>query len=216
MGATDGHCTSGRLQCRFVSLTPHGGHAAPERAVEGTTINRIAKLSDYLDQLAAGTMDSMGLPGMAVAVTDRRQTVLSAAYGVANLAARAPVTDATLFEIGSMGKPFSVVALLQLYEAGEIDLHAPVSRYLPWFEVQSEYAPITVRHLLNHTIVLPKGTDISPHEIYESWALRYRKTGAPPGAFFWYSNIGYKTLGFIVEQITGRKLPDVILYNVLN
>ena len=47
------------------------------------------------------------------------------------------------------------------------------------------------------------------------WALRYRKTGAPPGAFFWYSNIGYKTLGFIVEKITGRNLPDVIRDNIL-
>lgn len=175
----------------------------------------IAKLSDYLDRLAAATMDSMGLPGMAIAVTDSRQTVLSTAYGVAELATGAPVSAATLFEIGSLGKPFTVVALLQLYEAGAIDLHAPVSRYLPWFEVQSEHAPITVHHLLNHTSGLPRGTDFSPHGLYESWALRYRKTVAPPGAFFWYSNIGYKTLGFIVEQITGRNLPDVIRDNIL-
>ena len=52
-------------------------------------MNRIAKLSDYLDRLAAATMDSMGLPGMAIAVTDSQQTVLSAAYGVADLATRA-------------------------------------------------------------------------------------------------------------------------------
>ena len=178
-------------------------------------MNRTAKLSEYLDRLAAATMDSMGLPGMAIAVTDRRQTVLSAAYGVADLATRQPVSDATLFEIGSLGKPFTVVALLQLYEAGAIDLHAPVSRYLPWFEVQSDHPPITVHHLLNHTGGLPRGTDIAPHGLYESWALRHRKTGAPPGTFFWYSNIGYKTLGFIVEQITGRNLHDVIRDNVL-
>ena len=178
-------------------------------------MNRIAKLSDYLDGLAAATMESMGLTGMAIAVTDRRQTVLSVAYGVADLATREPVSDATLFEIGSLGKPFTVVALLQLYEAGEIDLHAPVSRYLPWFEVQSDHPPITIHHLLNHTGGLPRGTDIAPHGLYESWALRYRKTGAPPGSFFWYSNIGYKTLGFIVEQITGRSLPDVIRDNIL-
>ena len=175
----------------------------------------IAKLSDYLDRLAAATMDSMGLPGMAIAVTDSRQTVLSAGYGVADLTTRAPVSDATLFEIGSLGKPFTVVALLQLYEAGAIDLHTPISHYLPWFEVQSDHSPITVHHLLNHTGGLPRGTDISPHGLYESWELRYRKAGAPPGAFFWYSNIGYKTLGFIVEQITGRNLPDVIRENIL-
>ena len=178
-------------------------------------MNRTAKLSEYLDRLAAATMESMGLPGMAIAVTDRQRTVLAAAYGVAEIATREPVSDATLFEIGSLGKPFTVVALLQLYEAGEIDLYAPVSRYLPWFEVQSDHPPITVHHLLNHTGGLPRGTDIAPHGLYESWALRYRKTGAPPGSFFWYSNIGYKTLGFIVEQITGRNLPDVIRDNIL-
>ena len=144
-------------------------------------MNRIAKLSSYLDRLAAATMDSMGLPGMAIVVTDRQQTALTAGYGVADLATGAPVSDATLFEIGSLGKPFTVVALLQLYEAGAVDLHTPVSHYLPWFEVQSDYPPITVHHLLNHTSGLPRGTDISPHGFYESWALRYRKTGAPPG-----------------------------------
>ena len=178
-------------------------------------MNRITKLSDYIGWLAAATMDSMGLPGMAIAVTDRRQTLLSAAYGVADLATREPVSDATFFEIGSLGKPFTVVALLQLYEAGKIDLPAPVSRYLPWFEVQSDHPPITVHSLLNHTGGLPRGTDIAPHGLYESWALRHRKTGAPPGAVFRYSNIGYKTLGFIVEQITGRSLSDVIRDNVL-
>ncbi len=172
-------------------------------------------VANHLDRLMAVTMDSMGLPGMTLAVTDRRELLWSAARGVADVNTRSPVTTATRFEIGSLGKPFTVIPILQLHEAGLIDLHAPVSRYLPWFGVSSQFSEITVHHLLNHTSGLPRGTDIAPHGLYESWALRDFRPVSPPGEYFCYSNIGYKTLGFLLERMTGNTLPDAIQERML-
>ena len=173
------------------------------------------RLFEHLDDLAAVAMRDLGLPGLAMTVTDRERVLRSSAYGVADLATRTPAVASTLFEIGSLGKPFTVIPLLQLRESGVLDLDAPVSRYLPWFRIQSGFAEITVHHLLNHTSGLPRGTDIAPHGLYESWALRDFVPVSAPGEYFCYSNIGYKTLGFLLERITGQSLPDVIWERVL-
>lgn len=170
----------------------------------------VTHASEHLDRLATAAMDALGIPGLALAVTDRQGLLKTSAYGVADLSTQSPVTADTLFEIGSLGKPFTVIPLLQLHEAGLLDLHAPVSRYLPWFRIDSDFPEITVHHLLNHTSGLPRGTDIAPHGLYESWALRDFRPVAPPGEYFCYSNVGYKTLGFLLERLTEQPLPDVI------
>lgn len=154
---------------------------------------------DNVDQFARRIIKEGNIPGLAVALTDREKLLQTFTYGFADLGRQPPVTPDTVFEIGSLGKPFTSIALLQLYDEGRLDLHAPVSRYLPWFQVQSEHPPITVHHLMNHTGGIIRGTDLAPHGLYESWNLRQTRTSCPPGEYFWYSNIGYKTLGFLVE-----------------
>jgi hypothetical protein len=68
------------------------------------------------------------------------------------------VTPQTPFQIASLGKPMTGVAIMQLVEAGKLDLDAPIQRYLPWFRVADETASgqITVRHLLNQTTPWPQ------------------------------------------------------------
>jgi D-alanyl-D-alanine carboxypeptidase len=104
-----------------------------------------------LDEFIKQKMGATNTPGLSIALTDRDKTLQVACYGDANMAAGLPVKPETLFEIGSIGKSFTSIALLQLYETGRIDLYAPVSQYLPWFEVQTKYAPITLHDLMTHT-----------------------------------------------------------------
>ena len=153
---------------------------------------------------------------MAVALTDHEKLLRVSTYGFADVAARTPVTPESLFEIGSIGKSFTNIALLQEREAGRLDLNAPITRYLPWFQVQSEYEPITTHHLMSHTAGLITGTELAPHGRYESWALRNTKTSSPPGERFHYSNIGYKTLGFLLEDLLGRRYEDIIKSRILD
>ena len=161
-------------------------------------------------------MREVNMPGLALAVTDREKLLRVATFGYADLASERPILPGTMFEIGSIGKSFTNVALLQLRDEGRIDLQAPVSRYLTWFEVQSDYGPITTHHLMTHTSGLASGTDIATHGLYESWALRDSRTGTPPGEYFRYSNIGYKTLGFLLEEVDGRPYQESIQARVLD
>ncbi len=120
-----------------------------------------------------------------------------------------PSHSTTLFEIGSIGKTFTSLALLQLREEGLVDLHAPVTRYLPWFEIRTEYEPITLHHLLTHTAGIVEGPDLSSDSRFDVWALRESEAGAP-GAHFHYSNVGYRVLGCVLEDVTGKEYAQIV------
>jgi len=169
-----------------------------------------------IDRYVESRMGEVNMPGIVLAVTDRENLLRVASFGYADLAAGRPIEPGLMFEIGSIGKSFTNIALMQLRDEGRLDLHVPVSRYLPWFEVQSEYEPITTHHLMTHTSGLVSGNDIGTHGLYEAWALRESRTGAPPGEYFRYSNVGYKTLGFLLEELDARPYQDAIQARVLD
>ncbi len=176
----------------------------------------LEKAFESINLYAEHRMREVNIPGLALAVTDREKLLRSATFGYADLDAAKPVQPGTMFEIGSIGKSFTNVALMQLRDEDRLDLHAPVSSHLPWFEVQSDYGPISTHHLMTHTSGLPSGTDIGPHGLYEAWALRESRTGSPPGEYFRYSNVGYKTLGFLLEELDGRSYRESIQTRVLD
>ena len=168
-------------------------------------------LRPYVEELIA----LQGFPGLSVAVTDRNGIVSSESFGLADLAARTPVTGETYFELGSIGKTFTAITALQLREEGRLDLDEPLTRYLPWFEVRSEHAPITIRHLLTHTSGLMVGADQSSSSRYDVWALRETEVGFEPGSRYLYSNVGYRALGFVLEDVTGMPYPEVVRTRIL-
>ena len=168
-------------------------------------------LTDYLRRWLA-TAPSAGL---AIAVTDRQRTLYAAGLGYAELASRRPVLADTTFQIGSIGKSMTALAVLQLARAGRLDLNGPVSAHLPWFAIPSRFGPITLRHLLSHTAGLPAGTDFTPAARYEGFALRETEAAWEPGSRFHYSNTGYKLLGWLLEDITGQDYGSVIRRRVL-
>ena len=169
-----------------------------------------------LDQFIEQKMKATNVPGMAVAVTDREKLLRVSTYGFADVAAQIPVTPEMLFEIGSIGKSFTSIALLQLREEGRLDLHEPVTRYLPWFEVQSEYEPITPHHLMSHTAGITMGADFPGDPHYEVRTLCETEATTPPGTYFHYSNVGYKTLGVILEELLGQPYGDIIRARILD
>jgi CubicO group peptidase (beta-lactamase class C family) len=152
-------------------------------------------------------------PGLTLGLTDRDGTLAVRTYGFAELESRRLVTADTLFEIGSIGKSFTAVAILQLVDEARIDLNAPVDRYLPWFSVSR---PVTIEHLLSHTAGLVAGVDATPEAAFQVWSLRDLPTMSEPGERFHYSNVGYKALGLVLEAIEGRPYPDVIRDRILD
>ncbi len=168
-----------------------------------------------MDEFIEHRMRTAGAPAVVVALTNRDETLDITAHGLADVAAGLPARPDTLFEIGSISKSFTAIALLQLHEAGRLDLHAPVTRYLPWFYIPSPYGPITVHHLLTHTAGIIMGSEFSTEACYEVWALRETEATAPPGTYFHYSNVGYKALGLVLEALLDQPYGQIIQERLL-
>lgn len=165
--------------------------------VQGGSLERIGS---YVERHRA----LLDTPGLALAVTDRERILGVVVDGLASVEARAPVEPSHRFQIGSISKGFTAMALLRQREAGRLDLDAPVTEYLPWFEVRSTFGPITVHHLLSHTAGIVCGMDATGEAAHEVWSLRETYAGWEPGERFRYSNVGYKTLGLVLERVAGR------------
>lgn len=169
----------------------------------------------YVAAAAQEHQQEEGAPGIAIAILTREGALLTRSLGVQDLATRAPMTDTTRFLAGSISKAFTAAALLQLQEEGLVDLHRPVSDYLPWFKVRSPYAPITLHHLLTHTAGLPRDRSDLPSSPYTALALKDREMSVPPGERFAYSNIGYQLLSLVAEEVEGRAFAEIIGARVL-
>ncbi len=171
---------------------------------------RFRRAYEVIDGFVNRHMAEAGTPGMAMALTTADGLLRVSTYGFADIKARIPVTPETLFEIGSVTKSFTAIALMQLRDEGKFDPNVPVVEYLPWFRVKTKYESITSHHLLTHTAGIPTNRDDIPGSMFMSWALRDQSTAYAPGKRFHYSNIGYQTLHFLLERLGGGKYREII------
>jgi len=171
-----------------------------------------------IDAYIEAQMRDARVPGLALGIVQGDQIVHLKGFGVAGPDGRA-VTPQTPFQLASLGKPMTGVAIMQLVEAGKLELDAPVQRYLPWFRVAdaAASAQITVRHLLYHTSGLPEKAgieyalngDLRPDALEARVrALRTVALNRPVGATYEYSNPGYITLGLLIQQVSGQPYAD--------
>ena len=171
----------------------------------------IARIHEFVN----AQMELAGTPGMALAITSRDRLLHVATFGYADIKTKAPVTPETLFEIGSISKSFTAMALMQLREQGKLDPQQPIEKVLPWFTVPTKFEPITVHHLLTHTSGIPRDRDMITGSPYQAAGVRELWTGYPPGRRYAYSNIGYQILGYLVEELAARPYGDVIRERIL-
>lgn len=163
-----------------------------------------------LDVTIERYLQSLTIPGLVIGITNCDRLLFVGHYGLANRESQQPVTSKTLFQIGSISKAFTSILLLQLQEEGLLNIDDPIINHLPWFEVQSKYDPITLRHLMSHTAGIINGSDETPAAYTEVWNLRYTQTTAPPGEIFHYSNSGYKVLGLVLQTILGQPIAEIM------
>ena len=117
-------------------------------------------LASRLAQLSQDFYAAQKLPGLAVGVLIDSQVVYRAGFGSTRMGGGQPITTGTLFHMASITKPFVATAVVQLSNAGKVDLDAPVTRYVPYFRMKdSRASAITVRQLLTHTAGMPDVTD---------------------------------------------------------
>ena len=173
-----------------------------------------------IDAYVVAQMKDLRIPGLALAIVQGDQIVHLKAFGVADPSGRA-VTPQTPFILGSLSKSFTALAIMQLVEQGQVELDAPVQRYLPWFRVADEAASaqITVRHLLNQTSGLStktgrafQGNPDSSDGALEAAvrALRDVPLTQPVGKTYQYSTVNYAVLGMIVQTVSGQSFEDYV------
>jgi hypothetical protein len=141
-------------------------------------------------------------PCVALAFTDRHHLLSVITQGFGDVTTKLTVASDTLIEIGSISKTFTALACLQRFQAGNLDLNAPVTDYLDWFEVGSDCEePVTINHLLSHTSGLVGMIDSVLNSRFQVWQLRNKSLGFASGEHFSYSNMGYVVLRYVLEQI---------------
>ncbi|HYM67666.1 MAG TPA: serine hydrolase domain-containing protein, partial [Patescibacteria group bacterium] len=115
--------------------------------------------------------------GFAVGVVRRGRPGLFHAQGLADVASNIPITEATIFRVASISKTFTAIAVMQLWEQGQIDLDAPANEYLRAFKLvpaRKGFGPATVRHLMTHTAGVPEDVHLSlshPMDFGESFEI---------------------------------------------
>lgn len=173
----------------------------------------VAALQPRVEQAAAS-----GAFSGAVLVAKDGKPIFEKAYGLADRARNIANTVDTQFRIGSMNKMFTATAVMQLVQAGKIDLDKPLGTYLTDYPNKTTASTVTIRDLLTHT----GGTgDIFGPE-FDKNRLKLRTlqdyidlygSRAPaftPGSKFDYSNYGFILLGAVVEKVSGQSYYDYV------
>ncbi|HEU4463521.1 MAG TPA: serine hydrolase domain-containing protein, partial [Gemmatimonadota bacterium] len=179
--------------------------------------------------------------GLAVGVVRDGRPMFFHGHGLADITSRTPITEDTVFRVGSVTKLFTAIAVMQLWERGLVDLDAPADAYLRAYRLDRERAgwrPATLRHLLTHTSGIPEvrgigdllHSSLTPAggrpatlsvrfgDPLPSLAEYYRdglRSVVEPGTAFAYSNHGFATLGQIVEDVSGMPLVQYIEERIL-
>ncbi len=166
-----------------------------------------------IDRYLSRELEDQKIPGVAVAIVQDGKTIFRKGYGFANLEHRVPVPEKTMFQSGSVGKVFTVMAVLLLAEEGKINLEAPIGTYFA--ESPTAWDKITVRHMLEHTSGMtgyPDELDFRKDytqkellDIYLRIPLDFE-----PGTRRGYSNVAFGILGMLIERVSGKSYGDFL------
>ena len=186
---------------RFLVIESHG---------QSTAKAKYGEAFEALDGVVKQYMHDMNSPGMTMVLANREGVLRTAIYGLSDLERGLRVTPEHLFQIGSISKSFTAIAILQLREEGKLDLHKPITDYLPWLKIETQYAPITAHHLLTHSAGLPGNVPL-----FLSDSAAKHKAAYAPGEHFHYCNLGYSILGHLVSTLDNRTYGESIRKRVL-
>ena len=187
------------------ALCDEGSPPTSSPARHGAGVDK--EMQDYLDSLAAD-----GKLSGAVLVARDGVPIATKAAGIANKRTGATIRLDTKFNLGSMNKMFTGVAIAQLAQSGRLDFGDPIGKHLPDYPNKGVAEKVTIHQLLTHT------SGMGSFSIEAFMAQREKLTTIAaffplfvndplsfvPGAKFQYSNAGYLVLGAIIEKVSGQ------------
>lgn len=173
-----------------------------------------------IEALVAAEMAKQKIPGMSVAVVAGGQPRWAAGFGMQDVENDVPARASTVYRLGSISKPITAVAAMQLFERGRLDLDAPVQKYCPAFPAKQW--PVTTRQVLGHLSGIrhyKSDDEFNSTRFYANVAdgLAMFKDDPllhEPGAKYTYTTHGYSVLGCVVEGASGQRFADFVRENV--
>jgi CubicO group peptidase (beta-lactamase class C family) len=192
----------------------------PQAQLELTAAN----LASVIDPLMAEWIDNRKGPGAAVVVVTRDGPVFAKGYGFADIEARRPFTaDATLVRPGSISKLFTGIAVMQLVDAGKLDLDRDVNVYIDFsIPTPAGGVPVTLRRLLTHRAGFEEhakgifSRDREPEPLGRWLAENLPRRLFPNGDVEAYSNYGVALAGYVVERVSGEPYAAYVQRHTLD
>jgi CubicO group peptidase (beta-lactamase class C family) len=174
-----------------------------------------------VDRYLETEMRRQNIPGISLAVVKNGNPLYIKSYGVATLEHHVVTKPQTVFQIGSIGKQFTAVAVVLLANEHKLDLDDPLSKYLP--EVPPNWGQVTLRLMLNHQSGIPPFTTPKRQLLdlvhdYTDLELIHLASAQPldfePGTDVSYSDTGYVLLGFVINRVAGMFYGDYLQQRV--
>jgi D-alanyl-D-alanine carboxypeptidase len=192
----------------------------------GTALSDLSRQVDTL----FGPLAEENRPGAVVLVAREGKVLHKKAYGMADLSRRIPLTTASVFDLGSIGKSFTALAIMLLAQDGKLSYDDPLTRFFPEFATYA--SDVKIRHLLQHTAGLDDYEEIlknsgqlegdyprsasAPTSAVEPTSsdvlglLSKHKLRFLPGTKYEYSNSGYVLLGQVVAKASNQPYADFL------
>jgi CubicO group peptidase (beta-lactamase class C family) len=211
-------------------LMPSPGHAESQSRSERVLDN--LQVIDFANQRQTGEsaplakrMEFHKTPGVSMVVMDDTAIDWSRSFGLLKAGESAPVTERSIFQAGSVSKFITAVLVHHFVEEGLLDLDADVNRYLTsWKVPENEFTrekKVTLRYLLSHQAGMPSFPQMEQEARKPDPALPQILNGEKPalnppavpcyepGTQWAYSNIGYAVVQLVLEDLTGKQLPQI-------
>ena len=158
------------------------------------------------------------MPGLSIALVDGSDIVWQKGYGFSDSKTKTPITDDTVFRVGSVSKLFTDIAVMRLVERGKLDLDAPVTKYLPDFKPRNSFdKPVTLRELMSHRAGLVREPPIgnyfdsnNPTLAETVKSLNQTALVYAPETHTKYSNAGIATVGYVLEKTQKQMFADYL------
>ncbi|HVS63779.1 MAG TPA: serine hydrolase [Thermoanaerobaculia bacterium] len=200
-----------------------GGATFPFSMTSGVDLaTRAREALEGIDPIIEQALEDFSVPGLALAVVADDEVVLAKGYGVRDLGTGEPVTEDTLFAIGSTTKAFAAFVLGLLVDEGKISWDQPVIELLPDFRLHDDHATrrLKVKDLVRHSSGLPRHDAVwynSPDSREELFArLRHLEPSRDLGETFQYQNLMFMTAGLLAERVTGKSWEELVRERILD
>ncbi len=199
--------------------------------------NQILELfKNKLDKMLVSEMVKTRAPSFSIGVIKDDKLIFTRNYGAIDIDKNKPATPDSIYMIASITKSFTACGILKLMEMGKLSIDDPINNYIP-IKLGMDGYPILIKHVLSHSSGIPNLTDelwtINSEDLYDipyeipkipfsTWDDVFRileesneYVTDKPGERFYYNNMLYDVLGYIIENVSGMKFADFIKKEIL-